>query len=113
MARIHGRRGRVYVGIASDSAAAEALPYTATWSIAFATDNAEVTAFGDTVKTYVAGLPDASGAFSGFLDDATAQTYTYTDALRTTHGTSDSVLYMRIYQVSATVGNGQPLITSA
>ena len=76
MARIHGRRGRVYVGIASDSAAAEALPYTATWSIAFATDNAEVTAFGDTVKTYVAGLPDASGSFSGFLDDASAQTYT-------------------------------------
>ena len=38
--------------------------------------NAEVTAFGDTVKTYVAGLPDASGSFSGFLDDASAQTYT-------------------------------------
>ena len=55
----------------------------------------------------IAGTPVAGSV------TATAQTYTYTDALRTTHGTSDSVLYMRIYQVSATVGNGQPLITSA
>jgi hypothetical protein len=76
MARVHGRKGRVYIGIASDTAAAESLPYTATWSISFATDNAEVTALGDTGKVYVAGLPDVSGSFSGFLDDATAQTYT-------------------------------------
>jgi hypothetical protein len=31
---------------------------------------------GDTNKVYVSGLPDASGEFSGFYDDATAQTYT-------------------------------------
>ena len=31
---------------------------------------------GDSNKTYVAGLPDASGQFAGFFDDATAQTYT-------------------------------------
>lgn len=76
MARLHGRNGRVYIGIASDTATAEPLPYTATWSVAFSTDTAEVTALGDTVKTYVAGLPDATGSFSGFLDSATAQTYT-------------------------------------
>lgn len=76
MARIHGRRGRLYVGIASDTASAEALPFTAQWSIEFSTDNVEVTANGDTNKVYVAGLPDASGSFSGFYDDATAQTYT-------------------------------------
>lgn len=76
MARIHGRNGEVYIGIASDTAAAEQLPFTATWSIDFATDKAEVTALGDSNKSYVAGLPDASGQFSGFLDSATAQTYT-------------------------------------
>lgn len=76
MARVHGRKGRIYIGIASDTVAAEPLPFTATWSIAFATDNAEVTAMGDGNKVYVAGLPDASGSFSGFYDDATAQTYT-------------------------------------
>lgn len=76
MARIHGRRGRVYIGIASDTAEASAVPFLSSWSISFETEKAEVTAFGDTNKTYVAGLPDASGEFSGFYDDATAQTYT-------------------------------------
>ena len=31
---------------------------------------------GDSNKVYVAGLPDASGSYSGFYDDATAQMYT-------------------------------------
>jgi hypothetical protein len=74
--RIHGRRGRVYLGVASDTATAEPLPFLASWSISFETEKAEVTAFGDSNKVYVAGLPDASGEFSGFYDDATAQTYT-------------------------------------
>jgi hypothetical protein len=30
---------------------------------------------GDSNKIYVAGLPDASGDFTGFYDTATAQTY--------------------------------------
>jgi len=76
VARSHGRFGRLYVGIASDTAAAEPLNFTATWSVAFATDNAEVTALGDTNKVYTAGLPDASGSFSGFLDVDSAATYT-------------------------------------
>lgn len=76
MARIHGRRGRIYMGIASDTASAEPLPFFADWTINFATDKVEVTAMGDNNKVYVAGLPDASGDFSGFYDDATAQTYT-------------------------------------
>ena len=76
MARIAGRRGRVYMGIASDTATAEPLPFFASWSINFQTEKIEVTAMGDTNKVYVSGLPDASGEFSGFYDDATAQTYT-------------------------------------
>ena len=31
---------------------------------------------GDVNKVYVSGMPDCSGSFSGFYDDATAQTYT-------------------------------------
>lgn len=76
MARQAGRRGRVYMGIASDTAVAEPLPFQVSWSINQQTDKIEVTALGDTTKTYVAGLPDASGDFAGFYDDATAQTYT-------------------------------------
>jgi hypothetical protein len=76
MGRIAGRRGRVYMGIVDDAAVATPLPFFASWSIDFATDKIEVTAMGDDNKVYVGGLPDASGMFAGFYDDATNQTYT-------------------------------------
>lgn len=76
MGRIAGRRGRIYMGIASDTALAEPLPFYASWSISFETEKIDVTAMGDDNKVYVAGLPDASGEFSGFYDDSTNQTYT-------------------------------------
>jgi hypothetical protein len=63
------------MGIASDTAQAEPLPFMASWSLSAESDKIEVTAMGDTNKVYVAGLPDASGEFSGFYDDSTNQTY--------------------------------------
>ena len=75
MARIHGRNGRLYANITSDGTA-EPVTFLNTWSLNFSVDNVEVTAFGDTNKVYVAGLPDVSGSFSGFYDNATAQFYT-------------------------------------
>lgn len=42
---------------------------------------------------------------------ASSQTVTYTSAQRTTDGTGSTVVYMRIYQLSASVGRGYPLIT--
>lgn len=76
MGRLHGRSGRLYVGLASPTADAEPVTHLNQWSISFSTENVEVTAFGDGNRVYVSGLPDASGAFSGFYDDATAQLYT-------------------------------------
>lgn len=76
MSRIHGRRGRVYMGIVDDTVDAEPITFLNSWSLNFTTEKAEVTAFGDNNKVYVAGLPDASGEFSGFYDDSTNQTYT-------------------------------------
>lgn len=73
--RLHGRNGQVYFGIAS-GAAASPIAYLNDWSINFNVDIVEVTAFGDANKIYVAGLPDASGDFSGFYDDASRQLYT-------------------------------------
>ncbi len=82
MARVHGRSGRVYMNIASGGLA-EPIAFLNSWSMSFETDKADVTAFTDTNKIYVAGLPDASGDFSGFYDDVTAQTYTAaTDGLQ-------------------------------
>ena len=74
MVRRHGRNGQVYVGVTS-GAAASPVTFQAAWSINMVTDKVEVTAFGDGNKIYVAGLPDASGDFSGFMDDVTSQTY--------------------------------------
>ena len=74
MVRRHGRNGQVYLGLTS-AAVATPLPFQASWTINMNVDKQDVTAFGDGNKVYVAGLPDASGDFGGFMDDATSQTY--------------------------------------
>jgi hypothetical protein len=74
VSRHHGRNAQVYVAVTNGTAAVPCA-FQAAWSLNKATDKQDVTAFGDANKVYVAGLPDASGDFSGFWDDATAQTY--------------------------------------
>lgn len=74
MARSHGRNAQVYLG-ATTGAAASPVTFQAAWSLSMTTAKQDVTAFGDQNLVYVAGLPDASGDFSGFWDDATGQTY--------------------------------------
>ncbi len=75
MARLHGRKGRLYVQLQTADTAAQPVAFLNKWTASFATDTVEVTAFDDDNKTYLAGMPDASGTFAGFLDDATLQTY--------------------------------------
>ena len=75
MPRLHGRSGRVYMNLTSGGTA-EPIAFLSAWSLSAETEKADVTAFGDSNKVYVAGLPDSSGDFSGFYDDATVQTYT-------------------------------------
>ena len=75
MARLHGRAGRLYAGIASGGTA-EPITFLNSWSFDASTDDVDVTAFGDTNKTYVSGLPDFKGSFAGFYDNASAQLYT-------------------------------------
>lgn len=75
MARRHGRNGRIYLGLASGGTA-EPLNFQAKWSIDFSVDKVDVTAMGDPHMISVAGLPNATGEFSGWWDDATVQTYT-------------------------------------
>ena len=74
MARSHGRNAAVYLG-ATNGAAASPVTFQASWSINMVVNKQDVTSFGDGNMVYVAGLPDASGDFSGFWDDATSQTY--------------------------------------
>jgi hypothetical protein len=83
VSRIHGRNGMVYLaqsgpggGGASGAAVASPLAFVSDWTINFTVAKVDVTALGDTNLVWVAGLPDASGDFTGFFDTATAQTYT-------------------------------------
>ena len=68
MARSHGRYARLYVSITSGGSAAP-LVHTATTDMNLSTDKQDVTAFSDTNKTYVSGLPDGQMSFSGFATD--------------------------------------------
>ena len=65
----------MYLNLASGGTA-EPVAFLSSWSLKFATDTDEVTAFQDTNKVYIAGLPDAQGDFAGYYDDASVQTYT-------------------------------------
>ena len=75
MARRAGRNASIYMALASGGTA-EPLAFQASWSINFTTNKIDVTAFGDSGKVTVAGLPEQTGQFAGFYDDATAQAYT-------------------------------------
>lgn len=55
---------------------AEPVAFVRSYNFSAATDKVDVTAFGDSNKIYVAGLPDASGSFEFWYDDATVQSYT-------------------------------------
>lgn len=78
MGRIHGRNGMVYMALSTAGGAnptASPLAFISDWTINFTVAKVDVTALGDTNLVWVAGLPDASGDFTGFFDTATAQTY--------------------------------------
>jgi hypothetical protein len=79
VSRIHGRNGLVYLAPTgpggATGTAASPLAFVSDWTINFTVAKVDVTALGDTNLVWVAGLPDASGDFTGFYDTATAQTY--------------------------------------
>lgn len=79
MARYPGRKGVVYIST-SGSGTASTVIALSEWSINSATDKIEVTAFGDTNKTYVQGLKDISGTFSGFWDDTETKPFSAADS---------------------------------
>ncbi|MDQ2873981.1 MAG: hypothetical protein M3Y33_03855 [Actinomycetota bacterium] len=74
MSRLHGRNGIVYLGVLN-GAAASPLSFQSDYSMNFVVAKVDVTAMGDPNLIYAPGLPDASGDFTGWYDDATSQTY--------------------------------------
>lgn len=68
MARKAGKSGKVY--LSPGAGAAVNVASLSSWSINGTTDQIDVTAFNDANKVKVTGLPEISGSFSGFWDDA-------------------------------------------
>ena len=78
MAREHGKAGRVMM-----SASSTTVPVTVVlseWTLNMATDQVEVTSFGDANKTYVQGLKDLQGTISGFWESASDQLFIAADS---------------------------------
>jgi hypothetical protein len=65
VAKVHGRSGEISIGAASPYAVIGSL---SGWSVSFTRDKVDTTSFGETNKTYLAGLKDVSGSFEGFFD---------------------------------------------
>jgi hypothetical protein len=83
MARRHGSTGEMaidptgtttYVTVASLNS----------WTLDQTRDKVDVTAFGDTNKQYVVGLPDTKGTFGGWWDETTTPTEIFDVAGSTT-----------------------------
>lgn len=55
----------------SGTGTASSIGSLSSWSLNMATDKVDVTAFGDSTKNYVQGLPDLQCTFEGFFDDTT------------------------------------------
>ena len=69
MSRIHGRNGRIYLGLASSTAVATPLPFFATWSMNFVTDKVDVTSSYGT--GYYANSFSMMGGFGGSVSKKT------------------------------------------
>lgn len=72
--RRHGQHGALYVDISSGANGAAVLVSVLNDSKrSFVTDTIEVTAYEDPNKVYVAGKPDASATYTGWVDTASDQ----------------------------------------
>ena len=74
-----GRNGVVYMSTSASGTASQVIKLTQ-WTLDQSTDKIDVTAFGDSNKTYVQGLKDLQGSFSGFFDDTESKPFTAADS---------------------------------
>lgn len=65
--KLHGKNGAIYIG-GPKGGGGQKVAAKSQWDLNLSRDYVEVTTFGDTNKTYKAGLKDISGSFNGLLD---------------------------------------------
>ena len=71
-----GRNARILIDTSSaGTGSASIISSKNKWTLDQTADSFETTAFEDTSKSYVVGLPDASGTVEGFWDSADTSVY--------------------------------------
>lgn len=75
MTRLAGRNSRLYAAAASGGVAAP-VATVKTFNLDASSARFDATAFGDSSKTYVAGLQDSTAAMTGIFDDSSQQFWT-------------------------------------
>lgn len=63
--KLHGKDGAIYLG---GTAAGNKVANKTEWSLQRNRDYVDATTFGNTNKTYLAGLPNIQGNYNGLLD---------------------------------------------
>lgn len=64
--KLHGKDASIYLG--GDVSSGTKVATKTEWTLQRNRDYVDATVFGDTNKTYLAGLPNVQGTFSGLLD---------------------------------------------
>lgn len=72
--RIHGKHGQIKMDPTGGASPVVVADLHA-WTLDMSTDKVEVTAFGDTNKRRVNGLPDFAGTLAGWWNAATSPAY--------------------------------------
>lgn len=65
--KLHGKNGAIYLGGAKGSGGIKVATKSA-WTLQRNRDYVDATVFGESNKTYLAGLPNVQGTFAGILD---------------------------------------------
>jgi hypothetical protein len=76
--KLHGKNGAIYINGAKGTGTKVATK--SEWSLALNRDYVDATVFGDTNKTYLVGLKDITGTYSGILDTSGDLLVNATDA---------------------------------
>lgn len=100
--RIHGKTGQIQMDPAGGSALV-VIGDMNSWTLDMSTDRVDMTAFGDTNKHRVSGLPDYSGGIGGFWNAVATSSPAYFAAvlaglpvtLRLVPNTNDPTVYFQ------------------
>jgi hypothetical protein len=101
----HGKNGSIWVVVTPGTAAIK-VALKSEWTLNLNRDYVDATVFGDTNKTYLAGLKDISGTYAGLMDNSG-------DILVNATDNSDGLMTYLYSDETILIGNGMALHDSA